>query len=156
MAKKSAAARQASASRRPPAAKAQQVTLVRAPGAEMAATGNSGTASTLAARTATVARPTSVAGRAQPGLRAASPTKPATPSSPARVTAAPATAGRAQAVRQAQRSGRTLPRARAANMVTAEHYAYVRKDLVVIAVLATALFLVIVGLYIYFHAIGQA
>src|SRR5579859_3816895 len=157
MAKKSAAARQASASRRLAAAKAQQVTLVRAPGAETTTTEAKATAPTTAARTATVSRPASAATRAQPAPRPAGPSKTTTAPGSARTTAAPTTSsGHGMTARQAQRSGRPLQRARAANVVTAEHYSYVRHDLMVIGVSATVLFLVIVGLYIYFHAIGQA
>lgn len=41
-------------------------------------------------------------------------------------------------------------------MVTPEHYSYVRKDLMTIAILAGCMFLVIVICYIVLHAQGQA
>lgn len=42
---------------------------------------------------------------------------------------------------------------RAPSLITPEHYAYVRKDLVTIAILATCLFAVIVFLYIFYGSV---
>lgn len=41
-------------------------------------------------------------------------------------------------------------------MVTPEHYGYVKGDLRLIGVLAFIMFLIIIGLYVYLHSIGQA
>jgi hypothetical protein len=61
-------------------------------------------------------------------------------------TAASRLAARRQSVQKVQQ--RTT-----ANLITAEHYAYVRKDLVIIAILALIMFAVIVGLH-FVPAIG--
>jgi uncharacterized membrane protein YqiK len=39
--------------------------------------------------------------------------------------------------------------------VTAEHYAYVKHDLRMIAILVAIMFLIILGLYFYLRSIGQ-
>jgi hypothetical protein len=61
-------------------------------------------------------------------------------------TAASRLAARRQALQKAQQRS-------AANLITAEHYAYVRKDLMIIAVLAFIMFAVIIGLH-FVPAIG--
>jgi len=61
-------------------------------------------------------------------------------------TAASRLAARRQALQKAQQRS-------TANLVTAEHYAYVRKDLVIIAILAFIMFAVIIGLH-FVPAIG--
>jgi len=60
-------------------------------------------------------------------------------------TAASRLAARRQAVQKTQQ--------RAATLITAEHYAYVRRDLVMIAILAFIMFAVIIGLH-FVPAIG--
>jgi hypothetical protein len=47
-------------------------------------------------------------------------------------------------------------RTRASSLVTPEHYAYVRADLIRTAVLATAMFVIIIIAYFILHAHGQA
>lgn len=54
-------------------------------------------------------------------------------------------AARRQATQRAQRS--------AASLVTAEHFSYVRKDLITIAVLASIMFIAIVVLYIMYGSV---
>jgi FtsZ-interacting cell division protein ZipA len=172
MAKKSAAARNAAASRRPAgAAKDQRVTLVRAPGAGPA------TSSDEAAKPQPSPQPAVKATATQPRPATARPSQPAasaparpasrpapsqSPSQPpARPTAArpatpaPSAPARMPAARPPQRGSRPVQRVRA-EAVTAEHYAYVRKDLVIIAVLAACAFLILIGLYFYFRSQGQA
>jgi hypothetical protein len=49
-------------------------------------------------------------------------------------------------LRQAQHANRTLTRSRTSALITPEHYAYVKKDLRMIAALAVLVFAVIVVL----------
>lgn len=76
-------------------------------------------------------------------LEAAKPTKPAP--KPEAATARQTTARGTQASRVAR--ARATQRARAANIITPEHYAYVLKDLRLIAALAGTMFLVIIILH---------
>lgn len=150
MAKKSTAARQSNAARRPQTpAKAAGVTLVRTPKATEP--GNSGT--DTEARTATASpaasaeKPRAAASATLPRPRvqeAPRPApKPAPKPEPAPQSKAPQ--NHAQAARVAR--ARATQRARIANMITPEHYSYVLNDLKLIAALAVSMFAVIIVLH---------
>lgn len=175
MAKKSATARHGSAPRRPttsgsgaakrPTTDQSRVTLVRSssagtttiaddrPTAKPAATAPKPAAS----KPAVTSMPKPASGGGVVGPAANAPAKPAT-SAPARpaVQAATAAAARPAAARGPQRPTRPVSRARANALVTPEHYAYVRNDLIRTAVLAASMFLIIVIAYFVLRAHGMA
>ncbi|HLZ25493.1 MAG TPA: hypothetical protein VKQ30_25500 [Ktedonobacterales bacterium] len=153
MAKKSTATRQANAARRSQTtAKPTGATLVRAPHEQgAAATGTVATqAAPVRAPKPASAPPVTNAGKphAAPvverprSLEAPKSAKPAP-----RLDTAPARSpnARTQASRVAR--ARATQRARAASIITPEHYSYVLKDLRLIAGLALAMFLIIVVLH---------
>lgn len=159
MAKKSTAARSSGAGRRPQtttknaSAKnaSRQAMLVRTP--EMVAAGTA--SATPAEATTTQTRQTGAANASRPATasttsapRVATP-KAATPASPAPKVAARPTAATATRSTHANRAARAqaVQRARAVNLISAEHYAYVVNDLKLTAVLAAAMFLVIIVLH---------
>lgn len=175
MAKKSTATRQQSTPpRRPQTARSSNVTLVRAPGAASTEKSTTASRSTPEAGTTQASAPATGAGN-KPVLETPRAEKPVTqkpaPSAPAVVRprapeistrpkgAAPRTqpnqqpsqpaagsaATKAQAVRAAR--ARAVQRARAANLVTPEHFAYVIRDLRLIAVLACAMVIVLIVLH---------
>lgn len=145
MAKKSSAARSSGAGRRPQTTAkntSRQATLVRAPSA------TSGPAAGTAETNATQPRQPSVtsAARIATSTPSAAPKVVASAAKPApRQTAAPATTARAQANRAAR--AHAVQRARAANLISAENYAYVINDLKLTAVLAGSMFLLIIILH---------
>ena len=169
MAKKSAAARQANASRRlAAAAKEHGVTLVKPAGTPSSATPTPPRPAAPTTKPANSAAP-----KARPAPARSAPARPATPASaaktmppatapllaanaPAKPTAAPAP--RPPAPMPPARTSRSsrAARVRGGSLVTPEHYAYVRNDLRLTAVLAVIMFAVIIGLYFYLHSIGQA
>lgn len=156
MAKKSTAARQSNAARRPQTtAKATGVTLVRTPkesetrstgmdAATQSAAESQVTGAAVAEKPRTVApsapaRPRPLEAPKAVASKAGAP-KPAP--EPAQSKARPANE---QAARVAR--ARATQRARTANMITPEHYSYVLNDLKVIAGLAIAMFVVIIVLH---------
>jgi hypothetical protein len=66
------------------------------------------------------------------------------------------TSARLPSARAPQRTARSQTHSRARALVTPEHYAYVRNDLIRTAVLAATMFLIIVIAYLWLHAQGQA
>lgn len=145
MAKKSTAARQANAARRPQtAAKAPDVALVRAPKPD-GATSRQTTPSDASRQSFAVANKPKAAPSAErpKALAAPKPAKPATAS--AESVVARQQAAKAQAVRIER--AKSARRARAANLITPEHYTYVLKDLRLIGALAVLMFTVIVVLH---------
>ena len=145
MAKKSTAARQANAARRPQtAAKAPDVALVRAPKTD-ATTGSTAAPSEAARPSFAVAnKPKAVVSAERPkALAAPKPTRPAAAS--AESVVARQQAAKAQAVRIER--ARSAQRARSANQISPMHYTYVLKDLRLIAALAVVMFTVIVILH---------
>ncbi len=60
---------------------------------------------------------------------------------------APVARGNSASARLAARRGQKLQQKTAATLVTSEHYSYVRRDLVIIAVLASIMFVAIIILY---------
>ncbi|SRR5260221_9591123 len=144
MAKKSTAARNSGAARRPQTtakSASRQATLVRTPGA-----GAVSPATTGSPEMPTAQKPLATStprASAAPARATAKPT--ATPATkPA--TRAPATgAGRMQTNRLAR--AQATQRARAAHLISAENYAYVLNDLRLTGILAAAMFLVIIILH---------
>jgi hypothetical protein len=106
-----------------------------------------------AAKKPEVSAETKAIGQGVVGPAASAPAKPAS-SGPAR--AAATTAAHLPAARAPQRAARTQTRSRVNALVTPEHYAYVRNDLIRTGVLATAMFLIIVIAYFVLHARGLA
>lgn len=159
MAKKSGAGRQAGASRRSTTSREQRVTFVRAPGAS-ATTVNDERAK--APTPATPSQPTAKpSGPAKTPAVASKPTatqpqraaRPTAPSAPAARPNAPSS--RPPTARAPQRPVRPSTRARAADVVTAEHYGYVKNDLILIGTLAACAFVVLIVIYFYLRAQGQ-
>lgn len=145
MAKKSTAARQANAARRPQtAAKAPDVALVRAPKPDTAATRETAPSESSRQAFAVASKPKGVVPAERPkALAAPKAAKPAVASAEAVV--ARQQAAKAQAVRIER--AKSAQRARAANLITPEHYTYVLKDMRLIGALAFVMFLVIVVLH---------
>lgn len=155
MAKKSTAARNSGAARRPQTTAknpVRQVTLVRTP--DMVAAGASGTTSKEASATTgtwPAAKPAigSTTGSAASAARVAAPTKTATPTQ--RPAARPAATATAPAPRAAQASraarAQAVQRARAAHLISAESYSYVIDDLKLTGILAGSMFFVILVLH---------
>ena len=154
MAKKSTAARQNNAARRSQtSAKATGATLVRQPQEPVSASAGASTAvkslaepratsaapveKPRAAVSATPVRPRALEAPKVAAPKAAAPKPEPAPSKPR--------AGNAQAARLAR--ARATQRARAANMITPEHYSYVLTDLKLIASLAVAMFVIIIVLH---------
>jgi hypothetical protein len=162
MAKKSAATKHTSAPRRPttsgsgtakrPAVDQSRVTLVRAPSTATATEDAPKTPAATETKPAAEKPETAVTPKA-PARGAASPAA----SAPTKPAAAPAAAAatRMPAARAPQRPNRQ-PARRTNPLVTPEHYAYVRADLIRTAVLATAMFAIIIVAYFILHAHGQA
>jgi hypothetical protein len=91
---------------------------------------------------------------ARPAASTAASTAARTPA--ARTPAARTPAARTPAARAPQRTTKPQTRVRANALVTPEHYAYVRNDLIRTGVLAATMFLIIVIAYFYLHAHGLA
>ncbi len=157
MAKKSTATRQASAARRPQTSgKVSTVKLVRPEGSR--ADVSAGTSVVERPTQSAPARPAPVARTTAPVKAAPKPTpKPAAsavqPGSTRPASAAPVTPN-ASARAQLQRAeaakiarAREMQRARAANLITPEHYGYVKNDLRLIAILASCMFAIIIILH---------
>ncbi len=145
MAKKSTAARSSGAARRPQTtakSASRQATLVRTPGVGTmtpATTGSPEMPNTQKPLATSAPRAT-----AAPARATAKPT--ATPSAAKPAARGPATgAGRTQANRVAR--AQATQRARAANLIRAENYAYVLNDLRLTGILAATMFLVIIILH---------
>ena len=138
MAKKSTAARQANAARRPQTtAKSAAVTLVRTP-----KTTDEAPQPVAKAAAPTPARAVAPSARPKP-LEAPKGAKPAPPrveNTPAKQPTAKAQAARVARARAAQR-------ARAANLISPTHYSYVLNDLKLIVTLAVLMFTVIIILH---------
>ncbi len=152
MAKKSTAARQSNAARRPQTtAKATGATLVRQP--HESASGSAGTD--------TAVRSTAeqhVVAPEKPRVTASSTAARPRPLEAPKATATPKAAAPKQEVTQSRprpasdqaarvARARATQRARTANMITPEHYSYVINDLKLIASLAAAMFMVIIVLH---------
>ena len=154
MAKKSTATRQANAARRSQTtAKSSGVTLVRShQGQETKEPASSAvdTRETKAPQASPAAKPAASAARPRvaPAVerpRALEAPKQAKPAPKPESAPARQANTRAQSSRVAR--ARATQRARAANVITPEHYSYVLKDLRLIAALAVAMFAVIVVLH---------
>lgn len=145
MAKKSTAARQGNAARRPQtAAKAADVALVRAPKPETATTKETAPSDASRQSFAVASKPKAVVPAERPkALAAPKPAKPATAS--AESVVARQQAAKAQSVRLER--AKSAQRARTANLITPTHYTYVLKDLRLIGALAIMMFAVIVVLH---------
>lgn len=156
MSKKSTAARQSQGNRRPPAAAKQaSVALVRAPRPEQGALAEAQPemhASTTAeqdrpmhaARPGASPKPAVVAPAAKPRAPQVASKAAARPAAPKSEPAA-ASMTREQATRIAR--ARATQRARSANAISPEHYAYVLGDLKLIAGIAVAMFAIIIILH---------
>lgn len=154
MAKKSTVTRQTNAARRPQtSAKAPAVKLVRPGGGT--ATVSAGTQVLTRPTQSAPARPTPVAKATLTPKAAPRPTPKgvaaaARPAAPALAAPSMNAAGRAQLQRAEAAKvarAREMQRARAANLITPEHYAYVKNDLRLIGALASVMFAIVIALH---------
>ena len=159
MAKKSTTTRHTTAARRPQTSgKTSAVKLVRPEGATVGVSAGTPVierpTQSAPARPAPAAKSTSTAkatSKPAPKTSAPSPLPSASrPASPAPTAAAPNPAMRAQLQRAEAAKlarAREMQRARAANLITPEHYGYVKNDLRLIGILAAFMFAIIIVLH---------